>query len=46
MNQYFPNLFRPLKVKKTTYRNRIFGSSTGSKELTDLNHVNLKNIDY
>lgn len=46
MNKYFPNLFSPLKVKKTVYRNRIFGSSTGSKELTDLNHVNLKNIDY
>ncbi len=46
MNPYFPNLFSPMKVKKTTFRNRIFGSPTGSKELTDLNHLTLKNIDY
>lgn len=46
MNPYYPNLFKPLKVKKTTYRNRIFGAPTGLKQVTDLNHLTLKNIDY
>ena len=46
MNPYFPNLFSPLKVKNTVFRNRIFGSPTGMKELTDLNHNNLKNVDF
>ena len=46
MNPYFPNLFSPLKVKSTVFRNRIFGSPTGMKELTDLNHNNLKNVDF
>ena len=46
MNKYFPNLFSPMKVKKTTFKNRIFGSPTGMKELTDLNHNNVKNVDF
>ena len=46
MNPYFPNLFSPLKVKKTVFRNRIFGSPTGMKELTDNWHLCQKNIDF
>lgn len=46
MNKYFPHLFAPLKVKNTTFRNRIFGAPTGSKELTDHDHLTIKNIDY
>lgn len=46
MNKYFPNLFRPLKVKNTVYRNRIFGAPTGLKELTDHDHITLKNIEF
>ena len=46
MNKYFPNLFKPMKVKKTVFRNRIFGSPTGMKELTDLNHNCVKNEDF
>lgn len=46
MNPYFPNLFSAMKVKKTTFRNRIFGSPTGMKELTDLRHLTIKNIDF
>ena len=45
MNQYFPNLFSPMKVKKTTFKNRIFGSPTGSKELTDHNHLTERYIE-
>lgn len=46
MNPYFPNLFSPLRVKKTTFRNRIFGAPTGLKEVTDMTHLCIKNIDY
>ena len=46
MNKYFPNLFSPMKVKKTTFKNRIFGSPTGSKELTDHNHLTEKSVDF
>ena len=46
MNPYFPNLFRSLKVKKTTYRNRIFAAPTALKDLTDHDHLTVKNIDY
>ena len=46
MNPYFPNLFSPMKVKKTVFRNRIFGSPTGMKELTDHRHLCIKNIDF
>lgn len=46
MNKYFPNLFKPLKVKKTTFRNRIFASPTGSKELSDHNHLTDRSVDF
>lgn len=46
MNPYFPNLFSPLKVKKTTFRNRIFAGPTGLKEVTDHRHLTIKNIDF
>lgn len=46
MNPYFPHLFTPLKVKKTTFRNRIFAGPTGLKDVTDHIHLSLKNIDY
>lgn len=46
MNKYFPHLFSPMKVKKTTFKNRIFGSPTGSKELTDHNHLTEKSVDF
>lgn len=46
MNPYFPNLFSPLKVKKTVFKNRIFAGPTGLKELTDHWHLVTKNIDY
>ena len=46
MNKYFPNLFKPMKVKKTTFKNRIFGSPTGSKELTDHNHLTEKSVEF
>ena len=46
MNPYFPMLFSPLKVKKTTFRNRIFAGPTGLKELTDNRHLVIKNMDY
>lgn len=46
MNPYYPMLFSPLKVKDTTFRNRIFGGPTGLKEVTDHRHLILKNIDY
>lgn len=46
MNPYFPSLFSPMKVKKTTFRNRIFGSPTGMKQLTDNWHLTVKNIDF
>lgn len=46
MNPYFPLLFSPLKVKKTTFRNRIFAGPTGLKELTDNRHLVIKNLDY
>lgn len=46
MNPYFPHLFSPMKVKKTTYRNRIFAAPTAWKDLTDLNHLNEQNITF
>ena len=46
MNPYFPLLFSPFKVKKTTFRNRIFAGPTGLKELTDNRHLVIKNLDY
>jgi 2,4-dienoyl-CoA reductase-like NADH-dependent reductase (Old Yellow Enzyme family)/thioredoxin reductase len=46
MNPYYPHLFSPLKVKNLIYRNRIFASPTGLKDLSDLNHLTVKGIDY
>ncbi|MCI8598766.1 MAG: FAD-dependent oxidoreductase [Lachnospiraceae bacterium] len=46
MNQYFPNLFRPMKVKNVTYRNRIFMAPTALKELSDHNYVDYHTFDY
>ena len=46
MNPYYPHLFSPLKVKNLTYRNRIFASPTGLKDLSDMNHLTVKGIDY
>lgn len=46
MNPYFPNLFSPMKVKKTTYRNRIFCAPSAWKDLTDLNHITERNMDF
>lgn len=46
MNPYFPNLFQPLKVKNTVFRNRIFAAPTSMKELTDLNHLTRKGIYF
>lgn len=46
MNQYYPNLFKPLKVKKTVFRNRIFSAPGGMKSFTDHNHLTERVIDY
>ena len=46
MNQYYPNLFKPLKVKKTVFRNRIFSAPGGIKSFTDHNHLAERVIDY
>ncbi len=46
MNPYFPNLFRPLKVKNVTYRNRIFMAPTSMKEMTDHNYLDTHTYDY
>ncbi len=46
MNEFFPHLFSPMKVKKTVYRNRIFGAPSAWKDLTDLNHLTERNFDY
>ena len=34
MNPYFPHLFEPLTVKKTTSKNRIFAAPDSMKTLT------------
>lgn len=46
MNPYFPNLFSPMKVKTTVFKNRIFAAPTGSKQVTDMRHIDVKNIDF
>jgi 2,4-dienoyl-CoA reductase-like NADH-dependent reductase (Old Yellow Enzyme family)/thioredoxin reductase len=46
MNPYFPHLFSPLKVKKTIYRNRIFAAPNSLKDLSDHDHITIKNNDY
>ncbi|NLD98760.1 MAG: hypothetical protein GX640_02705, partial [Fibrobacter sp.] len=46
MNPVFPSLFSPMKIKKTVYRNRIFAAPTAWKDLSDHDHLTVKNIDY
>jgi 2,4-dienoyl-CoA reductase-like NADH-dependent reductase (Old Yellow Enzyme family)/thioredoxin reductase len=46
MNPYFPHLFSPMKVKNVTYRNRIFSAPSALKDLSDHDHITVKNIDY
>ena len=46
MNEFFPHLFSPMKVRRTVYRNRIFCAPSAWKDLTDLNHLTERNFDY
>lgn len=46
MNPYFPKLFSPMKVKKTTYRNRIFAAPSAWKDLSDHDHLTERNFDF
>lgn len=46
MNPYLPNLFSPMKVKKTTFRNRIFAAPSAWKDLTDHDHITERNFDF
>lgn len=46
MNPYYPNLFSPLKVKNTTYRNRIIAAPMSLKELTDHNHIDYHTFEF
>lgn len=45
MNPYYPHLFTPLRVKKTTFRNRIFAAPDSMKTLTDRDYLNNRTID-
>ncbi|MCI9135734.1 MAG: hypothetical protein HFI31_16355, partial [Lachnospiraceae bacterium] len=46
MNPYFPNLFRPMKVKNVVFKNRIFMSPTSLKILTDHDYLDYNSFDY
>ncbi len=46
VNPYYPHLFSPLKVKSTTYRNRIFSAPMALKELTDHNYLDYHTYDF
>ena len=45
MNPFFPNLFEPLTVKKTVFKNRIFAAPDSMKTLTDHDYLNNRTID-
>lgn len=45
MNPYYPHLFTPLRVKKATFRNRIFAAPDSMKTLTDHDYLNNRTID-
>lgn len=45
MNPFFPHLFEPLTVKKTTFKNRIFAAPDSMKTLTDHDYLNNRTID-
>lgn len=45
MNQFFPHLFTPLKVKNTVFRNRIFAAPDSMKALSDHDYLTNKVID-
>ncbi len=46
MNQYFPTLFSPMKVKNTIFRNRLLSAPGGMKSFTDHNHLTERVIAY
>lgn len=46
MNQYYPNIFKPLKVGNTIFKNRIFGAPSSMKDLGPNNILTDNNIAY
>lgn len=46
MNPYYPNLFQPLRVGNTIFKNRIFGAPSSMKDLGPNNILTDNNIAY
>lgn len=46
MKTQYPNLFSPIRVGNTTFKNRIFAAPTGMMSLTPHGHLTTENMAY